>query len=212
MPIVGWKQLLPVYFYTALVVCLIAVTKGEGFSWRWNFLLIGLGVLSWTAIEYGLHRFVFHYDARSVLGRKLLYAAHLSHHDYPSATNRLFSSLFISMPIATSYLLLARVVTGSWQAASCLFAGLAAGYFCYEWLHFQAHHRRPRLRVFRYLKKYHLLHHHRTPALRFGVTSPLFDVMFGTFRRVTKAPRGSDGQPTSNSDLKSALSSLRRAT
>jgi sterol desaturase/sphingolipid hydroxylase (fatty acid hydroxylase superfamily) len=92
----------------------------------------------------------------------------------------------LSLPIATVYFLSAWVVTGSLHAASYLFAGLAAGYSCYEWLHFQAHHRRPRLRVFKYLKMYHLLHHHDTPELRFGVSSPLFDMVFGTFRPVMK--------------------------
>jgi sterol desaturase/sphingolipid hydroxylase (fatty acid hydroxylase superfamily) len=182
----AWKQLFAVYVYTALVVCLIAFTPDDGFSWRRKFVFVVFGVLSWTAIEYGLHRFVFHYSARSVFGKKLLYAAHISHHDYPRAKNRLFSSLFLSLPIATAYLLLARVVTGSWQAACYLFLGLTAGYFCYEWLHFQAHHLRPRVRLFRYLQKYHLLHHYRTPELRFGVTSPLFDMLLGTFRPVRK--------------------------
>lgn len=184
MSITRWKQLTPVYFYTALVVCLIFFTRGAGSSWRRNLLLIGLGTLSWTLIEYGLHRFVFHYSARSVFGRKLLYAAHLSHHENPRATNRLFSSLLVSLPIATAYFLLTWLATSSLQAAAYLFTGLVAGYFCYEWLHFQAHHLRPQLRPFKYLRTYHLLHHHETDGLRFGVTSPLFDFIFGTFRPV----------------------------
>src|SRR5215213_8277917 len=182
----GWKHLTPAYFYTALVVCLIAVTHNESFSFSRNFLLIGFGVLSWTLIEYGLHRFVFHFNARSTFGEKLVYAAHLSHHENPRALNRLFASLLISLPIATIYLLLAWVAMRSLHAASYVFTGLIAGYFCYEWLHFQAHHRRPRLRLFRYLRKYHLLHHYQTPGLRFGVTSPLFDLILGTFRPVRK--------------------------
>jgi len=189
VPVTGWKHLMPVYFYTALVVCLIALTRGENFSWRYILLLIGVGVLSWTLIEYVLHRFIFHYSPRSAFGKKVVYAAHLSHHENPRATNRLFSSLLVSVPIATPYVLLSWIVTGSIQAASYLFAGLTAGYFCYEWLHFQAHHRRPRLRIFRYLRKYHLLHHYQTPELRFGVTSPLFDVILRTFRRVRKPLR-----------------------
>lgn len=186
MPVAGWKQLAPVYFYTVLVVCLIALTRDNDFSWRREILFIGLGVLSWTLIEYGLHRFIFHYHARSAFGRKLVYGAHLSHHEDPRAANRLFSSLLVSLPVAIAYLVIARIVTGSLYAATCLFAGLTAGYLCYEWLHFQAHHRRPRLRLFRYLRKYHLLHHYQTPELRFGVTSPLLDMIMGTFRPVRK--------------------------
>lgn len=186
MPVAGWKQLAPVYFYMALVVCLLAVTRGEDFSWLQHILLIGFGVLSWTLIEYVLHRFIFHYSARSAFGKKLVYAAHLSHHEMPRMANHFFSSLVVSLPVATAYFLGAWIATGSLRAAGLLFAGLTAGFSCYEWLHFQAHHRRPRLRLFRYLRKYHLLHHYQTPELRFGVTSPLFDVIMGTFRPVRK--------------------------
>jgi len=185
----GWKHLTPAFFYIVLAVCLLTLTSEDGFSWRQNSVLFGLGVLSWMLLEYGLHRFVFHFNARSVFGRKLLYAAHMSHHENPRARNRLFSSLIISLPIATAYFLLASIVTGSLHAASYLFFGLTTAYSCYEWLHFQAHHRRPRLRLFRYLRTYHLLHHHDTPGLRFGVTSPLFDLLFGTFRPVMKPLR-----------------------
>ncbi|HKG48468.1 MAG TPA: sterol desaturase family protein [Pyrinomonadaceae bacterium] len=179
---------MPVYFYTALVVCLIALTPSEHFSWRQHFLFISSGILSWTVIEYVLHRFIFHYSARSAFGRKLLYAAHLAHHENPRAKNRLFSSLLISLPVATAYLLLAWMATSSLNASVHVFSGLTTGYSCYEWLHFQAHHRRPRLRLLRYLKKYHLLHHYQTPEHRFGVTSPLFDLILGTFRPV-RTPR-----------------------
>ena len=189
MPVTGSKQLSPVYFYSALVLCLLAITPRANFSWRQIFLLFSLGILSWTLIEYALHRFIFHYRARSLFGKKLIYAAHLSHHENPRATNRLFSGLTISLPIATAYMLLAWLAIGSLRAAAYLFTGLVAGYCCYEWLHFQAHHRRPRLRLFRYLRRYHLLHHYQTPEHRFGVTSPLFDVLLGTFRPVRKPRR-----------------------
>lgn len=189
MPVTGWKQLSPVYFYSALVLCLLAIAPRATFSWRQTVLMIGSGILSWTLIEYALHRFIFHYKARSDFGRKFVYAAHLSHHENPRTTNRLLSGLMISLPIATAYLLLTSLATGSLRAAAYLFTGLVAGYCCYEWLHFQAHHRRPRLRLFRYLRRYHLLHHYQTPDHRFGVTSPLLDVLFGTFRPVRKPRR-----------------------
>ena len=189
MPVTGWKKLSPVYFYAALVVCLLALTPGANFSSRRIILLLGLGILSWTLIEYVLHRFIFHYDAHSEFGKKFVYAAHISHHENPRATNRLFSGLLISLPIATAYLLLAWIATRSLTAAVYLFTGLVAGYCCYEWLHFQAHHRRPRLRLFRYLRRYHLLHHYQSPDHRFGVTSPLFDVLLGTFRPVRRRPK-----------------------
>ena len=187
MSIRGWKQFKPFYFYTAVALCLgIAAAKGEEPSPVRMLVLLILGSLSWGLIEYGLHRFVFHYQARSELGRSLIYRAHLSHHEHPQATDRLFASLGMSIPIAACYWLLAWSVMGTWRAASFLLIGLVLGYFCYEWLHFQAHHGRPRLRPLRYLKRYHLLHHHRTADQRFGVTTPLFDLLFGTFRSLNQ--------------------------
>lgn len=179
----AWKQFTPLYFYTGLALCLGFFAAGHGLSNAQIALLLGLGVLSWSLIEYILHRFIFHYNAKSRFGRKILYVAHLSHHENPTATNRIFASLYLSVPIAAAYWLGAWALTGSSAASSYLFIGMSSGYFFYEWLHFQCHHRKSRMRLFRYLKRYHLLHHYRTPELRFGVTSPLFDVVFGTFRR-----------------------------
>lgn len=179
------STLTPLYFYTAVVLCLLVVTRSEALSWGASSVLLTSGILSWGLLEYGLHRFVFHYNARSELGRKFVYAMHWSHHENPGATDRLFSSLLISAPVATAYLLLAWITTGSLRAASLLFTGLVVGYFYYEWLHYRSHHSKARLRFFRYLKKYHLLHHHQTPEMRFGVTSPLFDIVFGTFQPVS---------------------------
>lgn len=182
MSATSWKQFTPFYFYTAVAGCLWATAAGGGLGGGGVALLLVSGFLSWGLVEYGLHRFIFHHDARSEPGRRFVHAAHLSHHENPRAVDSLFAGLGMSVPIAAGYWLLAWAVTGSWRAASYLFIGLVAGYFCYEWLHFQAHHGRPRLRPFRYLKRYHLLHHHRTPDLRFGVTSPLLDFLLGTFR------------------------------
>jgi sterol desaturase/sphingolipid hydroxylase (fatty acid hydroxylase superfamily) len=188
--VTGWRQFTPFYFYTAAALCLGASASGGGPSGGGILSLLVTGLLSWGLVEYALHRFIFHYEARSESGRNLVYAAHLSHHEDPGATEHLFTSLRMSAPLAAAYWMVAWAAAGSWRAAVYLFVGMVAGYFCYEWLHFQAHHGRPRLRPLRYLRKYHLLHHHRTSGLRFGVTSPLFDLAFGTYRPAGKRRLG----------------------
>ena len=185
MSITGWKELTPVYFYTAVVVGLFIVSGGQPVSWTQSILLVGFGLLSWMLIEYGLHRFIFHYSAHSALTRKLIYAAHMSHHENPRGGSHFLSSLVLSLPFATAYVLAAWALIGL-HVACYIFIGLAAGYSSYKWLHYQAHHRRPKLRLFRFLRKYHLSHHHQTPELHFGVTSPLLDMVFGTFRPVSR--------------------------
>ena len=185
-----WKQFAPFYFYGGLALCLAsAAAFGPGPSRGQILILFVSGFLSWGLIEYCLHRFIFHYHAHTPKARKFVYEAHLSHHENPNATDRFFSSLRFSVPIAASYWLLLWAILGTWRAASYFSIGVIAGYFCYEWLHFQAHHRRPRLPLFRYLKKYHLLHHYRSSESRFGVTSPLFDLALGTFQPVREYRR-----------------------
>lgn len=173
------------YLYAGVVLCLGLVAARAGF-FSWSVVpLLTIGLGSWTLFEYVMHRFIFHYDARSRLGRKFLYHAHVSHHENPVAKSGLSSSLILGLPIGAAYWQLAWAATGSKVAASWLFIGLAAGFFSYKWVHFQCHHRRSRSRLLRYLRHYHLLHHYKTPALRFGVTSPLFDLVFGTFKQPT---------------------------
>src|SRR5258705_10865002 len=185
MSIKGWKKLAPLFFYAAVVLAVAAAARGGNSLSRGSIsILLLFGFLSWGLVEYVLHRFVFHFDAASVFGRKFVYGAHLKHHENPKATDYLFANLQISLPIATLYWLLAWFVLGTWRAPTYLLIGVVVGYFCYEALHFLAHHGRSRLPLFRYLKKYHLLHHYRTPDMRFGVTSPVFDLLFGTFRPV----------------------------
>jgi len=188
------KRFTPFYFYTGVVLCLgFVVARAGFFSWR-IVPLLTIGLLSWSLFEYGMHRLVFHYDARSRLGRRFLYHAHVAHHENPRAKNRIPASLFLSAPIGAAYWVLAWAASGSWATASWLFIGLAAGYFSYKWVHFQCHHRRSRLRLLRYLRHYHLLHHYKTPELRFGVTSPLLDLVFGTFHAPAPRPGFSESQ------------------
>jgi sterol desaturase/sphingolipid hydroxylase (fatty acid hydroxylase superfamily) len=39
------------------------------------------------------------------------------------------------------------------------------------------------------LKRYHMLHHYKTPNERFGVSSPTWDAVFGTLPDDTPKPR-----------------------
>jgi len=177
------KRFSPVFFYGAVLAALwLALLALLWPSTRAVLTLVSLGFVSWQLVEYGLHRFVFHLDVRSEVLRRVVYQAHLAHHENPRMIENVLARAWLVLPIAVLYFLLARVSLGSWAATVYLWSGFAAGYLTYKYLHYQAHHGRPRVALFRYLKKYHLLHHHRTPDLRFGVTSPAIDCLFGTYR------------------------------
>src|SRR5215510_9962524 len=81
MSVAVWKEFIPWYFYSAVLLCLAFIAAVQGLS-GWSVVLsLAAGFLSWGLIEYVLHRFIFHYDSRSRIGRKLLYHAHISHHE-----------------------------------------------------------------------------------------------------------------------------------
>jgi sterol desaturase/sphingolipid hydroxylase (fatty acid hydroxylase superfamily) len=55
-----------------------------------------------------------------------------------------------------------------------------AGYLLYDMTHYAAHHLPMRSGYLKFLKRYHIMHHYRTPNARFGVSSPLWDYVFRT--------------------------------
>ena len=191
MSVAFLRKVVLLSLYAALAVSL-SLFANEAISPWVIVILLMIGFVCWSFIEYGLHRFIFHYDAHSAFGKRFLYLVHISHHDNPESKKKTSAILFLTGPISVAYWLMTWFITGSWVSASYLFLGMATGYFCYDWLHFQCHHGKSRLRVLRYLKKYHLLHHYQTPELRFGVTSPLCDLIFRTFRPVLKESHHAD--------------------
>ncbi|HEX8557084.1 MAG TPA: sterol desaturase family protein [Pyrinomonadaceae bacterium] len=172
----------PFIFYTAVLSLLHAAVIREGaFRLPEAAGLVCAGLLTWGLYEYAVHRWVLHREPR-VHGFNLPgNLTHLRHHADPHSLQRLNVQLSESVPVCVVYYLLAWGATGSWQAATHLFTGLIAGYFFYEYLDFQAHHGTSRTRLIRYFRKYHLQHHHYDATVRYGVTSPLFDYLFGTF-------------------------------
>ena len=64
--------------------------------------------------------------------------------------------------------------------AMATMSGLLVGYIIYDMVHYYTHHAKPKSRIGKYLKRYHLAHHHKEPDLLFGVRNPLWDIVFRT--------------------------------
>ena len=172
----------PYIFYIAVLFFMqFAVVRSGESSLASAAGLFVAGLLTWGLYEYATHRWVLHREPKSEGFNLPGNLTHLRHHADPNSLQRLNVQLSESIPVCVVYVLAAWALTGSWQAATHLFTGLISGYFFYEYLDFQAHHGTSRGRLTRYFRKYHLQHHHYDATVRFGVTSPLFDYLFGTF-------------------------------
>jgi sterol desaturase/sphingolipid hydroxylase (fatty acid hydroxylase superfamily) len=146
-----------------------------------------VGVLIWTLLEYLLHRFVFHFEPHGKMQEDLSFLIHGIHHDYPWDADRLVMPPTVSILIAVLLWWPVKALFGV-PLFYAVFAGITVGYLWYDLGHFAWHHNKPRTRIGRYLRSYHLVHHFKTPHLRYGVSTPLWDYVFGTQPAPEPAP------------------------
>lgn len=137
------------------------------------------GAFSWTAAEYFLHRFVFHYEPTSDWGQRVHFLVHGVHHDYPNDSKRLVMPPPISVPLAFLFYFLFKYLMGP-SLMEPFYAGFVAGYLCYDMLHYAVHHANWDIKWFMQLKAHHLKHHFKEPEKGFGVSTPLWDLIIGT--------------------------------
>jgi len=145
------------------------------------------GVFFWTLTEYTLHRFVFHYQPRSSWGQRLHFMMHGVHHDYPNDTKRLVMPPSVSLPLAALFYGLFILVFGPVLMKPFL-AGFLFGYILYDEIHYATHHAPIKRGFFQKIKHHHVLHHYKDPERGFGVSSPLWDHIFGTYYKVDEKP------------------------
>lgn len=143
------------------------------------FGLVMFGVFVWTITEYLLHRFIFHLELKSELGKKIHFIFHGVHHDYPSDSRRLVMPPSVSIPLATLFYFLFRFLIGD-VAVYPFFAGFLSGYLFYDMTHYAVHHFNMHSKFWLALKHHHIKHHYKDPDRGFGVSSPLWDIVFGT--------------------------------
>ncbi len=148
--------------------------------------LVLLGAFLWTFTEYTLHRWLFHYSGPRPWQRRMFFVLHGVHHDFPQDSDRLVMPLGASIPLGVAFYALFRLVLGTtWSAP--LFVGFGLGYLAYDGAHFAVHHFRMGSRLGKWMKRYHMIHHHTGASARYGVSSPLWDLGLRHPRRRAEA-------------------------
>jgi sterol desaturase/sphingolipid hydroxylase (fatty acid hydroxylase superfamily) len=147
--------------------------------------LYAAGVLFFSFFEYALHRFAFHglirLAARDARYRFMAFMAHGYHHEFPNDPSRLVMPPMVSWPLALAFTGLFVGLFGGDRALPLL-AGAMTGYIAYDWVHYYTHHARPTWRLGKWMRAYHLRHHFQDHDAFYGISSPLWDVVFGTYR------------------------------
>jgi sterol desaturase/sphingolipid hydroxylase (fatty acid hydroxylase superfamily) len=172
---------LPVSLYF-LITAILKRPAGTSFF----FIPAGfiLGLFLWTFAEYTLHRFVFHYQPKGALQERIVFLFHGIHHAQPQCKTRLVMPPIVSIPMAGLFyglfILVFSKILGLPQWVSPTFAGFILGYLAYDMTHYATHHFAMRAGYWKYIKRYHMQHHYKSPDKRFGVTSPVWDLVFKT--------------------------------
>jgi len=141
------------------------------------------GFLSWTLGEYILHRFVYHDFRDASYTKRFHYIFHGIHHEYPSDTKRLvlppLPGLTIAGILFGLFYLIFWLATGSGNVAFVFAPGFVNGYLAYMLVHYTVH-KVPSPKKFNFWWRHHNIHHFQQHDRAFGVTSPLWDIVFRT--------------------------------
>ena len=145
----------------------------------WILPEMAAGLFVWTFVEYIMHCYVFHFAPRGTIGERLHFIFHGVHHDYPSDKHRLVLPPSVSIPLAFGFYLLYRSLVPDHHFWG-FFSGFLLGYLVYDIGHYAMHHFNFKSGLFKKIKRHHMLHHYEQPEKGFGVSSPLWDKVFGS--------------------------------
>lgn len=175
--------------YAVAVVALSALLLARGPSGHGlAFALSALaGLLGWSAIEYGLHRFVLH-------GIAPFSRWHAQHHARPMAL--ICTPTVLSAALIATFVFLPAALAGDRWLACALTLGLVVGYLGHAVTHHATHHWRGGGAWLLRRKRWHALHHHDAEPSCYGVTSAFWDHVFGTTPRRANVRQRTDGSGT----------------
>ena len=136
-----------------------------------------LGLVIWTPAEYVIHRFAFHFPAKSDFGKRVVHLMHGIHHDAPNDLTRLLMHPVPGL-LYGAIILGIMMLFSPWYIASSVFVGFITGYLIYDYIHYSVHYFSFNNKIFRILRSHHMAHHFKDHDKNYGVSSKLWDKIF----------------------------------
>ena len=154
-------------------------------SWITIPVFFVLGAMTWSLSEYVLHRGFGHRKSRLGFSKE-----HMAHH-----RDAMHFAPTLGKMKAAGITVMIMAPVAMWIAGWTLGAMYTGGFLCaytgYEVLHRRIHTHAPLIGYGRWMRRHHYYHHFSRPNLNHGVTSPLWDLVFGTYATVeqVRVPR-----------------------
>jgi sterol desaturase/sphingolipid hydroxylase (fatty acid hydroxylase superfamily) len=145
-------------------------------------LLFAVGLVAFTFVEYWVHRSVYHMEPTTERKAKFQYTMHGVHHEYPKDKTRLALPPLLAGLVAAALFGIFFVLMG--EAAYAFFPGFIWGYAGYLIVHYCVHAYPPPKNFMKHLWINHSVHHYKEGEGVYGVSSPLWDYVFGTMEIV----------------------------
>lgn len=137
------------------------------------------GAFTWTFLEYTIHRWLGH-DRR--FRRTPFGAEHVRHHIEGGYFAPTYKKL-LAAAVAAAVLLAPAVLALGVAAGAAFVTGLIGFYGVYEALHRLEHVTGGLGPYGRWARRHHFTHHFVDARKNHGVTTPLWDFVFGTYQR-----------------------------
>lgn len=158
-----------------------------------------LGVLSWSLAEYLMHRFLYHNISDARYDSGFQYMFHGVHHKFPTDENRLVLPPLPSLIISFILFCLFYFIMGPY--AFVFASGFLISYIAYMNIHYIVH-KYPAPKKFHFWWTHHSIHHYQQHDRAFGVSSSLWDWIFGTMpskgRKTVKIELNLEGEDKKN--------------
>ncbi len=140
--------------------------------------LFTIGYFTWTLAEYLMHKYFFHFVNETPWVQRMHFLVHGYHHEYPRDKEHLFMPPIPSLILASTFFGFFWLLLRSYSIS--FFPGFVAGYLTYSLVHYSMHMVPNPPKFLRPLWRHHQLHHHKDGDSAFGVSTPLWDWVFGT--------------------------------
>lgn len=139
-----------------------------------------LGALFWTFLEYVIHRWLGHVHRKNIFG-----AEHTQHHSVGDYFSPWWKKAGAAAAVTATVIGPAIVAFGTYGGIAFT-SGLISFYLTYEVLH-RLEHTWPGVGPYaRWARRHHFHHHFVNPSANHGVTSPIWDFVFGTYEKPTE--------------------------
>ena len=169
-----------IFFIYSTVLLYWSVTH-TSISIGTTVLIFFIGVIFFSWVEYNVHRYVFHMPADTESRAKAQYTMHGVHHEFPKDKTRLAMPPILSITLATTLFFLFRLILGDF--AYSFLPGMLVGYSGYLSVHYMVHAFQPPRNFFKILWINHGVHHYKNGDGVYGVSSPLWDYVYGTMSK-----------------------------